>query len=164
MRLTTRARYGVRMMMHIARISGQGKPVSLGVVARLSGMSRGYLEQLATTLRHAGLLYGVAGKDGGYVLTRPADEIRLLDIVEAVIGRINIVECVGRPETCALADVCECRCVWEFVNDRIARAFEDISLAHLSDRQWFRRLRAQLESLEGRHALPPASAGRPRRS
>ena len=76
MKLSTRARYTLRMMIDMARHGGVDTPVSLASVAHRTDLSRGYLEQLATGLRRARLLRGVAGRKGGYRLARPASEIK----------------------------------------------------------------------------------------
>ena len=77
-------------------------------------------------------LSGIAGKGGGYMLTRDAADITIDEVIEAAIGPINIVECVLRPETCLQADVCECRSVYQHINNRIADALKSISLAGLA--------------------------------
>ena len=68
MKLSTRARYALRVMLDIARHGGRETPVSLAAVATRTDLSHGYLEQLAMGLRRARLLRGVAGRKGGYML------------------------------------------------------------------------------------------------
>lgn len=132
MKLSTRARYALRMMLEIARREGQG-PVSLGIVAEETEISRRYLDQLAMALKQGGLVRGRSGKGGGYVLTRPAVEITVGQIVEAAIGPVNVVECVRRPQTCASSDACECRAVYRLINERIRDVLDEITLANLAD-------------------------------
>ena len=132
MRLSTRARYGLRMMVEIARHARAGDPVSLADVAERTEISRRYLDQLAVGLKNATLIRGIAGKGGGYVLVRPAEEIRIGQVMSAAIGPINIVECVGRPDTCAKSDRCECRFIYKLINDRINEVLSEISLADLA--------------------------------
>ena len=127
---------------------GEGKAISLDRVAKATQISRRYLEQLAMSLRTASLVRSVAGRNGGYLLAQPAKEIRLGRIIEASIGPINIVECVGRPETCLKADVCECRLLYSMVNQRIETAFNEFTLADLSDKKWRRRMARRLEGMK----------------
>jgi Rrf2 family protein len=133
MKLTTRARYALRAMIQIARNSEEGKPVNLSDIAAKTQVSRRYLEQLVMPLKSASLLRGMSGKDGGYVLARPADQIRVGEIVEAAIGPINIVDCVENPESCMKADWCECRPLYVMLNDRITDAFNAFTLADLAE-------------------------------
>ncbi|MFH1177349.1 MAG: Rrf2 family transcriptional regulator, partial [Acidobacteriota bacterium] len=97
MRLATRARYSVRLMVAIGRNSGEGKPTSMTEVAARTRISRGYLEQLALFLRNAALLKGVCGRKGGYFLARPPEDITLAEIVEAAMGPINLSDCISSP-------------------------------------------------------------------
>jgi Rrf2 family protein len=132
MKLSTRARYGLRMMVEIARHAQDGDTVSLADVADRTDISRRYLDQLAVGLKNSRLIRGIAGKGGGYILVDRAEQINIGQIIEATIGSINIVECVGRPETCAKADSCECRVLYKAINDRITDVLNDISLAELA--------------------------------
>jgi Rrf2 family transcriptional regulator, cysteine metabolism repressor len=134
MKLSTRARYALRMMVAIARHSDGESVVSLNEVSDKTHISRRYLEQLAIALKSASLIRGMAGRKGGYVLTRPPVDISLGQIVEAAIGPINIVDCVLQSETCLEADFCECRWVYETINDRIVGVFNELSLDDLVDK------------------------------
>ena len=133
MKLSTRGRYALRMMLDIARNGGEERPVSLAEVSERTDISRGYLEQLALALRNAGLLRGVAGRYGGYRLMRSPTEITIGDVVEAAIGPINLVDCVENPDTCVRADGCECRMVYALINQRIAEVLQGYTLAELTD-------------------------------
>ena len=118
MKLSTRARYALRMMLAVAK-HGNGGLVTLGDVSRRTGISRRYLEQLATAMKHASLLRGRAGRGGGYSLTRAPGDVRISEIVEAAIGPINVVECVQEPDVCVKSGACECRWVYERINEGI---------------------------------------------
>jgi Rrf2 family cysteine metabolism transcriptional repressor len=136
MKLSTRARYTLRMMIDVARHGGADNPVSLAAVAHRTDLSRGYLEQLVIGLRRARLLRGVAGRNGGYRLARPASEIRIGDVIEASIGPVCLVDCVLDPSICARAARCETRALYCLVNRRIADALADLTLADLLDPEW----------------------------
>ncbi|MCP4601950.1 MAG: Rrf2 family transcriptional regulator [Proteobacteria bacterium] len=131
MKLSTRARYALRMMVAIARQTDGDTAKSLSDVAGETRISRRYLEQLAIALKNASLIRGKTGKGGGYVLTQPAVDITLSQIVEAAIGPINIVECVLRPQTCIEADLCECRWVYQTINNRIVSVLNELFLDDL---------------------------------
>ncbi len=133
MKLSTRARYALRMMVDIAKRPGADL-VSLAVVAENTDLSKRYLDQVAIGLKTSALIRSTRGRGGGYQLTRPADEISVGQIIEAAIGPINVVECVKRPGTCLKSECCECRWVYERINDEITNLLNGMSLADLADR------------------------------
>ncbi|MEX1310970.1 MAG: Rrf2 family transcriptional regulator [Candidatus Sulfomarinibacteraceae bacterium] len=136
MRISTRGRYALRMMLDIAKHGTSGSPVSLSTVSDRTGISHGYLEQLAPALRAARLVKSVAGRHGGYRLAIPASEISIGRIIEASIGPVCVVDCVEEPESCLRADFCECRIVYALINQRIAQVLEDFTLEDLLDPSW----------------------------
>jgi len=144
MKLSSRARYALRSMIVIARQSNGGKPVALDQVARATQISKRYLEQLAIALKNAMLLRGVSGKAGGYLLVRPAGEIKIGQIIEAAIGPINIVDCVRDPTVCLMVDVCECRLIYVLLNCRITQVLNEFSLADLADQDRLKRISREL--------------------
>jgi len=133
-KLSSRARYALRMMVEIARQEGEST-ISLGIIAKQTKISRRYLDQLVQGLKQASLLRGVSGRSGGYQLTRPAGEIRVHEIIEAAIGPINVVDCVKHPESCARSSRCECRPVYSLLNRKIIQVLEAISLEELANRE-----------------------------
>lgn len=140
MKLSTRARYALRMMQEITRQSNGKKLISVNAISKSTGISRRYLEQLAIDLKKNSLIKGVKGKGGGYVLHRPPDEISIGQIIESAIGNINIVGCVGEPDSCLKADICECRWVYQVINNRITEVLRGISLAELADIKQLRKI------------------------
>lgn len=138
MRLTTRARYALRLMLDVARNGEDGSPVSLASVSERTGISRGYLEQLALALRNGRLVRGVAGRHGGYRLSEVPSKITVGQIVEASIGPVCLVDCLEDPMTCPRAEFCECRIVYSLINDRISEVLQEYTLADLLDPSWVR--------------------------
>jgi Rrf2 family protein len=137
-------------MLEIARLGGRDAPVSLATVSKRSRLSRGYLEQLALALRNGGLLRGVCGKQGGYRLARSPEEITIGQIIEAAIGTVNIVECVGDPLSCLRSEFCECRPVYVLMNRRIGEVLQGFTLAQMLEPAWVGSMK--------RDALAPAGA------
>ena len=138
MRISTRGRYALRMMLDVARHGGLESPVSLASVSERTGISHGYLEQVALALRSARLVRGVAGRHGGYKLSSPPNEITIRQIIEATIGPVCVVDCIDEPEACTRADYCECRVVYALINLRIGEVLEEFTLADLADPSWMR--------------------------
>jgi len=115
------------MMSDIASHGANG-PVPLKDVADRQGLSKLYLSQLAAPLRNASLLRSVWGNRGGYLLSRPAGEITLLEIIEAVDGPVRIIDCVVDADFCDRVEYCECIGVWRDINDSITRTLERYTL------------------------------------
>jgi Rrf2 family protein len=152
------------MMLDVARHAESGKPVSLAAISERIGVSRGYLEQLALSLRNARLIRSVSGRHGGYQLALPASEILVGDIIEATIGPICIVECVDDPDLCIRSSDCECRLLYALIHDRIAEILGGYTVSDLLDPKWAQVVREQLTDLpiptahgsdaEAAHRLP----------
>jgi Rrf2 family cysteine metabolism transcriptional repressor len=92
MLFSTRAEYGVRLMVELGRQEDDG-PVALSAVAESERLPLSYLEHLVAKLRKAGLVDSRRGAHGGYRLGRPADQILMLDVVQALEGAIAPMEC-----------------------------------------------------------------------
>jgi len=138
MKISTRGRYALRMMLDVARNGGRDAPVSLASVSERTGISHGYLEQVALALRSARLVRGVAGRHGGYKLSSPPGKITIRQIIEATLGPVCVVDCVDEPEACPRADYCECRIVYAMINLRIGEVLEEFTLADLADPSWMK--------------------------
>ncbi len=156
MKISSRGRYALKMMLDIALNGGDEKPVSLSSVAARTRLSHGYLEQLALALRSARLVHGVAGRHGGYRLVDPPAQITVRQVLEAVMGPIRIVDCVDDPDACPDVTSCECFDVYELVNQRIIDALEGFTLADLMRRSAEKRRRAgRGAELVGLAIFPP---------
>ena len=118
-------------------------------MAESTGLSRRYLEQLVVSLRNASLLRSVSGRQGGHLLARKPDQIRIGQIIEAAIGPISVVECVMNPEMCMKSDYCECRLLYELVNTQIRNALNQFTLADLTGGNWREKVGAQLDIAAG---------------
>lgn len=147
MKLSTRARYALRLMVDLAINGTEQEALSLATIAGRTGLSRGYLEQLALTLRNARLVRSSAGRKGGYRLARPPSEITLGQIVEASIGPICVVDCVDSPESCMRTDYCECRLVYALINKKIAEVLHAYTLGDLTDPSWINSVQDQIEGV-----------------
>jgi Rrf2 family protein len=130
MRINTRVRYAIRMMADMAK-HGHGDPVALHDIAARQNLPKMYLSQLTAPLKRAKLINSIWGNRGGYVLNRPASEISLLDIIEAVEGPVALLDCVLDSGACERSDFCECIGVWRTINETIVATLEHYSLADL---------------------------------
>jgi Rrf2 family transcriptional regulator, cysteine metabolism repressor len=91
MKISTKGRYGMTIMIELAKRHGEG-PISLKAIAQANGLSEHYLEQLVAPLRNAGFVKSIRGAYGGYVLCKEPSEIKAGDIIRVLEGPISIVE------------------------------------------------------------------------
>ena len=133
MNFSTKGRYGLRAMIDLAVHSEEAVPISS--IAARENISECYLEQLAAKLKKAGLVVSTRGAQGGYRLARPSSEISVGDVLRALEGSVNAVECPGllEEESCQNSECCAARSVWQKINDSITKAVDDIDLAQLAE-------------------------------
>jgi Rrf2 family protein len=133
MKLSTRAEYGIRVLVALARAEGS-RPVSLTSVARSEKLPHAYLEQLVADRRRAELVTATRGKSGGYALARPAAEISLVDAVRALDGPILEMPCAGADnlETCARPQDCSVHDVFQRVHESLEGALSGTTLAEVA--------------------------------
>ena len=143
MLFSTKAEYGVRLMVELGRRAGEtpasAEPVALAAVAEAELLPLSYLEHLVAKLRQAGLVSSVRGAHGGYRLARPASEIAMLDVVEALEGPIAPMECFhsepeGRVQCSHETDgdhACATKLLWTRVQGGVTRALTSTTLAEL---------------------------------
>lgn len=133
MKISTRGRYGLKAMVDIAAHSGNNTCVSLKSVADRCSISDNYLEQLISPLKKSGLVKSTRGAQGGYVLCRPAEEITVGDILRAVEGPLELVECLSGSDSCGRGDCscCSTKPVWEKLSESVNEAADNITLDQL---------------------------------
>src|ERR1700677_1798414 len=141
MMFSTKAEYGVRVMVELARRAGGegGDPVPLAEIAAHDGLPWAYLEHLVARLRKAGLIDSRRGSRGGYMLARDAGEITMAEVVEALEGSIAPIECIsqasdGRVVCSRESDpdhVCPTKLLWTRVRFSIVRTLRETTLADL---------------------------------
>jgi Rrf2 family transcriptional regulator, cysteine metabolism repressor len=142
MLFSTKAEYGVRLMVELGRQAGAGEddpPVSLSAVAEAETLPLSYLEHLVAKLRDAGLVTSVRGAHGGYRLARPPEEIAMLEVVQALEGPIAPMECFhelreGRVLCSHEADgdqACATKLLWTRVQGGVTGALARTTLAEL---------------------------------
>ncbi len=133
MKFSTRMRYGLRALLELAGTDGE-KAVSLGTLAGSQNLSVKYLENLFNALKNAGLVHSIRGARGGYRLARPAEDISVLEVVHALEGNVQLVECVGNSRFCDQTRHCLTRPLWEDLSGVLEQRMREISLAELNRR------------------------------
>jgi len=144
-KLSTRGRYGTRLMMELALNYGKG-PVPLKDVALKQDVSKGYLEHIIPLLRAAGLIKSVRGPDGGYILSREPEKVNLMDIIGALEGSLDPVDCISHSSFCSRTGFCVPRDIWIELKETVSNKLKGITLSDLvnkqnrkagSDQTWF---------------------------
>jgi Rrf2 family protein len=130
MKISTRTRYGVRLMTALARNYGKD-PVFLKNIARGENISEKYLSLIIIPLRGSGLVNSVRGAYGGYNLNKDPSEITLKEIVDVLEGDCFLVDCVNNPAACPRVTTCASHDVWAVVGEKISETLSSITLDQL---------------------------------
>ncbi|MCG6911596.1 MAG: Rrf2 family transcriptional regulator [Deltaproteobacteria bacterium] len=136
MRLTTKSRYGTRLILDLA-VNAKKGPVPLRDVSRRQNISLKYLEQLIRKLKEAGLIKSQRGPFGGHMLNKPPDSITVGDIVRTLEETEAITDCAERDEklcgVCNKAGDCLSRWVWIAASNAMFECLDDITIGGLLD-------------------------------
>lgn len=112
MKLSTRSRYGTRMMLDLAQHYKEG-PVQIGEIAKRQEVSVKYLEQLIIPLKKANLIKSIRGPKGGHMLAKSPIEITVGQIVKVLEGGIDLSNCIEDADVCERSSDCLTRGIWE---------------------------------------------------
>jgi Rrf2 family iron-sulfur cluster assembly transcriptional regulator len=134
MRISTRGRYALRAMVDLA-LHADGEPVLRQDIAERQDISADYVAQLFRKLHTAGLVEGVKGPGGGYLLARDAADITAGDVVYAVEGPVAVVHCAlpDDESACNRADRCVTHLVWKQLSAVMTEFLDSITLQDLCD-------------------------------
>lgn len=127
--ISTRSRYGLRLLADLAERRGEG-PVDLGSIALRQGVPEKYLAKLVHPLKGAGIIRSARGAKGGYALVPEPGDVDLLTIVEVLEGHQSLVECAAAPESCPRSQTCPTHPVWKGLEDVVRNYLRSL---HLSD-------------------------------
>ncbi len=133
MKISTKGRYALRLMLDIALTGGEA-PVSLRDVAQRQDISDKYLEQIITPLGRAGLVRSVRGAGGGYLLTRPPEEYTVGEILRLLEGSLVPVICAEAKSCCCRAEQCVTQEIWEEIAAAVSSVVDHTTLADLVER------------------------------
>ena len=132
MKLSTKGRYGLRALLDLAVHQEHG-PVSIQSIAARQDISESYLEQIIGKLRKAGLVKSIRGAQGGYQLALEPGDISVGDVLRALEGNLDAVECNGFQDdgACSGKDLCVTKYVWKKINESINETVDEIKLDQL---------------------------------
>ena len=154
MRLTTKGRYGVRLVLDIAQHEGNG-PVSIAETSLRQDISLKYLERLVGQLQRAGFVRSVRGREGGHVLAMPPEEITLGAVVRALEGDKATLVCSNNRLACPRSVHCVTRSIWIAADQAMYEKLNAITVRDIME---------DGQNCIARKEIEEAKAGKPRKT
>lgn len=131
MKLSTRSRYGTRILIELAKQTA-ADPMPVSRISQNQGIPVKYMEQLIRKLKSAGFIDSVRGAKGGHTLARDPGTISLAEIVRLFEGQSDLVECVSSPKVCDKANECRAREAWKKATEALYKELATVSIADLA--------------------------------
>lgn len=132
MKLSTKCRYGLRAVLQIAQAGDV--PCKRKHIASEQDVSDSYLENILIMLKSDGIITTTRGVNGGYILGRDPSSITLLEIITALEGPLDLVDCVGNSDVCGRSLACTARSVWQELSASWNKILGGTTLKDLLDR------------------------------
>lgn len=130
MNISSKGKYGLRALVDMAR-QPYGNAVAITAIAKRQNISEGYLEQIMAKLKKAGIVNGVRGAKGGYVLAKDPEELTCGEIMRVLEGERKPVECGGLDGNCPEKAGCATKKLWKKINDNFSEIMDATTLASL---------------------------------
>ena len=127
MKLSTRGRYGTRLMLELAKNYGKG-PISMSDISRNLDIPIKYLEQLIIPLKKADLINSVRGPKGGHMLAKAPNEINLWNVLTLLETKFSFVDCLTDQNACDSTANCPIRPIWGKAFQGMTKLFKETSL------------------------------------
>jgi len=131
MKLSTKSRYGLRVLLQIALDAESQHVVTGRELAEKQEISEPYLEQIMIPLKSAGLVTTVRGCRGGYSLKKAPPDINVLELIELFEGELNLVHCADGKHPCARLKTCATSRIWEELSAAFREKAKSITLARI---------------------------------
>jgi Rrf2 family protein len=130
MRISTRSRYGIRLMINLA-VNYNKRHAFLKDIAREEEISEKYLSQIVIPLRREGLISASRGVHGGYTLAKSPKEITAKEVVEVLEGDLNLIECERDKDSCSRVSGCASRGLWAGLSKKISEYLSSVTIDDL---------------------------------
>ncbi|MDD7113646.1 MAG: Rrf2 family transcriptional regulator [Lachnospiraceae bacterium] len=132
MKISTKGRYALRLMLDIALNEKNGNPVRIKDIAHRQELSGKYLEQIISVLNKAGFVKSIRGPQGGYLLTKQPSEYTVGMILRLTEGSLSPVSCLDDENNiCERLDECATIVLWRKLNDAISGVVDTVTLEDL---------------------------------
>lgn len=143
MRLSTKGRYALEALVMLGYMDGGMKNISTKSISIETKISQSYLEQLFALLKKSSIIISKKGKNGGYMLAKPAADIKVGDIFRAVEGSLSFVKCLEK-DCCNRSGYCSTKCLWTKIYENINSVVDNITLQYLIN-QYKKRLSKEVQ-------------------
>ena len=130
MKLSTRSRYGTRLILDMAKQNSK-TPIQLGEIARRQNISLKYLEQIIRPLKRANYIKSFRGSKGGHLLNRNPEDITVGEVVALLEGSTHLTACSNGPKSCNRSDECLTRFLWMEASQAFFNRLNQITFADL---------------------------------
>lgn len=127
MKISKKSQYGLRSMIYLAK-RDRRTPFSLKDISKAELIPFNYLEKIFSELEKAGLVKSRKGRLGGYFLSRDPLKITVVEIIEALEGKISLIECKG----CRKAEKCKAKSAWDELHKAFYSTLKSINLSKLA--------------------------------
>lgn len=134
MKLSTKGRYGTRVLLDIA-LHDKERPVPLKDIAQRQQISLSYVEHLITPLIRGGIIKSTRGIGGGVSVIKHPEEIRLSEVIRLLEGSLTPVKCINDPKVCNRSEFCVTRDIWGELKIAMDGVLESITLRDIMERQ-----------------------------
>lgn len=131
LRISKLTDYGTVVMTCLARESDRLQAVS--AIAAETRMAPPTISKILKQLAHEGLVISQRGAKGGYTLARPPEQISMIEIIDALEGRVGLTECGSSPGLCTQESLCSIRTNWQRINGAVREALAGVSLAEMAE-------------------------------
>ena len=126
MKISSKTHYGVQILSFLAV---KAQPISAKELEKCTGVSSKYLEKVLKILSDTGVVHATRGANGGYTLSRPAEEIKMGEVVRALEeDNMEIIDCVAKPGCC-----CPSSKLWKKLFDGINEILDGVTLKDISE-------------------------------
>jgi len=134
MRITTRGRYALRASLALAELGKNGRPISINQLSEHEDISPVFLEQIFFKLRKAGIVNSMRGPGGGFIFSRPLNELTIKEILDAAGEDLNISLCDKHLDNCDRVGGCLSHNVWLELSETINTYFSKITIASIIEK------------------------------
>lgn len=131
MKLSTRSRYGTRLLAEMAR-SDEDKPIPASEIAKRTDVSVKYLEHLISQLNKHGILESIRGPKGGQILVRDPKTLTVGEVVRLLENDISLVECIDNPACCDKSATCRARRLWSKARNAMLEVLDGATIHDLA--------------------------------
>lgn len=131
LKIPQKVHHALLVVGKLAERHTDGAPLSLQEIAKDAGLSQGFLEEIAGHLRRAHIIESRRGSRGGYMLAHDPAEIKVSDIIEAIEGPIQMVDCLDDKIGCVLATGCSNKSIWSRLQRKVQETLEETTIADM---------------------------------